>query len=421
MALKTRKRLLKDEGISSLFFDNTHSTTLINRLNGDAASTTGKWPSNLRGYQITDSEGHPFWPRKSRPDGDVGGPFKTRKVYVARASSSPRNGRVTQPIIDRIHTNGYILPSPYKGIVDVNSNFAAANYPDYSSSDETLNALGAEAISLCSPVNPVFDASTAVAEIIREGLPTITGLQLLKDRRASSIGGEYLNYQFGIKPIVSDIKDLAKALRTQDKVLKQLRRDSGRLVRRSVDFPTEREVILSDQIAGNVATSFSGFSMPLSGITSRHAIKEQTRWFSGAFTYHLPDSSELDGFARLAAEADKLFGVVPDVADLWNLMPWSWLVDWFVNVGPVLSNVTNFAKYGLVLPYAYMMEETIVTYEYTFNSTSGNPMANGADLVIVDHTKKRVQASPFGFGLTWDGFSPGQLSILAALGLSRSR
>jgi hypothetical protein len=210
-------------------------------------------------------------------------------------------------------------------------------------------------------------------------------------------------------------------LRTQDKVLKQLRRDSGRLVRRSIDFPTKREVVRDDQTAGAIATSFSGFDMPLSGITKRHTIVEKRQWFSGAFTYHLPDSSELDGFARLAAQADKLYGVVPDVADLWNLIPWSWLVDWFVNVGPVLSNVTNYAKYGLVLPYAYMMEETIVTYEYTFFSTSGNPMANGADLVIVDHTKKRVQASPFGFGLTWDGFSTGQLSILAALGLSRSR
>jgi hypothetical protein len=210
VALKTRKRLLKDEGISSLFFDNTYTTQLINTINGDTASTTGKWPSNLRGFQITESEGHPFWPRKSRPDGDVGGPFKTRKVYVRSANSCPRNGQTQNSFIKRIHTNGYLLPAPYKGIVDAAGQLAVGNYPDYSSSDETLNALGAEAISLCSPVNPVFDASTAVAEIIREGLPTITGLQLLKDRRASSIGGEYLNYQLGSNPLSLMLRILRK-------------------------------------------------------------------------------------------------------------------------------------------------------------------------------------------------------------------
>lgn len=422
MALKRRQRII-GEGKSHLFSDNQHSTTLINRVNGDSATTFGSWPKGLRGYQITDSEGHPFWPKNSRPDGDVGGPFKTRKVYVSKVSSTPYNGRVTTSLIDRVHQNGYNLPSPYDAIMDSANQFRQSAFPEYCSSEAKLRALGATAISLCNPVNPVFDASTAVAELVRDGLPTITGMQALKDRRASSIGGEYLNIQFGIKPLISDIKDLATAMRTQDKVLRQLRRDSGRQVRRSYEFPMTREVVDTKvSNPGAISSSLSGFGTPPPGTTTRHIIVEKRQWFSGAFTYYLPDSDELGGLARFAAEADKLFGVAPDIADLWNLIPWSWLVDWFVNVGPVLSNLVNYAKYGLVMPYGYMMEESIVKYQYTFSPSSSSSFpVKGTQLEIVDHTKQRVQASPFGFGVTWDGFSPGQVAILAALGLSRSR
>jgi hypothetical protein len=34
-------------------------------------------------------------------------------------------------------------------------------------------------------------------------------------------------------------------------------------------------------------------------------------------------------------------------------------------------------------------------------------------------SKMRLRASPYGFGLTFDGFSPRQLAILAALGITQ--
>jgi len=40
-------------------------------------------------------------------------------------------------------------------------------------------------------------------------------------------------------------------------------------------------------------------------------------------------------------------------------------------------------------------------------------------LTLVAETKVRRPANPFGFGITWGGLSPFQLSIAAALGLSR--
>lgn len=371
---------------------------------------------------MTDSEGHPWFPKKSRPSGDLGGPFYTRKVRVTDASHLHLNV-INDSSTRKESTNAYILPSPNDNIVDANGNLRTSAFPDYSSSDEELEALGSTAVSLCNPVNPVFDASTAFAELFRDGLPTISGLQFLKERSASSVGSEFLNYQFGILPIIGDVKDLAKSIKTREAVLKQLRRDSGRLVRRSFEFPIEREVVQESTSSGSVQTNLDTTffkSTPL-GIRSKQVRITRKRWFAGAFTYHLPDSSEFGGFSRMALEAEKLFGVIPDPADLWNLIPFSWTVDWFVNVGPILSNLSNLAKYGLVMPYGYMMENTIVEYSYTLNAPSlklGKP--GPYTLVISDETKKRVKASPFGFGVTWDSFDTTQVAILAALGLSKS-
>jgi len=70
--------------------------------------------------------------------------------------------------------------------------------------------------------------------------------------------------------------------------------------------------------------------------------------------------------------------------------------------------------------YGYIMETSTVTDIYT-NEGSG---LFGQKLVLPPFkvetiTKKRYGANPFGFGVVWNGLSPFQLSILAALGISK--
>lgn len=123
-------------------------------------------------------------------------------------------------------------------------------------------------------------------------------------------------------------------------------------------------------------------------------------------------------FQRGLAKYDVLYGVAPTPDVLWNLAPWSWAVDWFANIGDVIENASNALLYSQVLRYGYVMETTTVTDTYTLES----PNFKGGSRFITSLetiTKKRVKASPYGFGLTWDGFNTYQLSILAALGISR--
>jgi hypothetical protein len=119
--------------------------------------------------------------------------------------------------------------------------------------------------------------------------------------------------------------------------------------------------------------------------------------------------------------ADRL-GLDPSPDTVWNLAPWSWAADWFTNAGDVVSNLSDFASGGLVMAYGYMMEHSSVTDSYRLADHTGliPMMGKPRSLDVVTETKLRIRANPFGFGVAWDGLSPFQLSILAALGLSRT-
>jgi hypothetical protein len=108
---------------------------------------------------------------------------------------------------------------------------------------------------------------------------------------------------------------------------------------------------------------------------------------------------------------------------LWQLTPWSWLVDWFVNARDVTRNLSAFYLDGLVMPHGYVMSDTRTVKEFTLNLQFRDGLS-WYPVTLFDRVeyrcRQRVQATPFGFGLSWTGFNPFRLSILAALGISRA-
>jgi hypothetical protein len=128
----------------------------------------------------------------------------------------------------------------------------------------------------------------------------------------------------------------------------------------------------------------------------------------------------MDAFYEGYYKARRIYGLTLDPEVLWNLAPWSWFADWFVNAGDVVSNISDLSFDGLVMRFGYMMEHSIVADEVRLG---GSSFSGGTSLDttiwLVTETKQRIRASPYGFGLTWESFSPRQLAILAALGVTR--
>jgi len=248
--------------------------------------------------------------------------------------------------------------------------------------------------------------------------------------RRRAIGSEYLNYEFGWKPLVNDLKKISSSIVHSDDIMRQHERNSGKMVRRRYEFPESKTSVVSTARSGvSPWTNPSGSTLMNNALTNKGTVYRthevtKRQWFSGAFSYYVPpvDGSLRTDIARAVIQAKKTIGLslTPDV--LWNLAPWSWAVDWFSNTSDVLKNWTNWAIDNQVLMYGYMMETTISKYTYTFVGPTGFKSSDvrPPDVTLVIETKKRLKATPYGFGLQWDDMSSRQKAIVAALGLTKS-
>lgn len=384
---------------------------------GSKSELTDIFDLTLYGHQRTMSEGHPF-SRLGKTGEDIGGNFRTEKWVFPFPGNHPAAYNKAGP---RSWT-GPIWANAFPAIFRMEKP-TPAQYESYGfgTHPDLLVSRGTTAIARTVPTNPTFSAAAALGEL-REGLPSLPGKTVLKaGAKPADLAGEYLNFEFGIKPMLSDAAKLVDAHKNADKILKQLYRDSGRLVRRKYSFPPEVTEEKS-RATGVYPYSPGGIQSYHFSSGTRDTTVKTTRkyWFSGAYTYFFPKQ---EGWHRQVAELEKVYGIIPDINDLYQLTPWSWAVDWFSNTGDLVSNLNSFANDNLVLRYGYIMCHT--THEVT--ETWRGSIIDGGGYRACDVTstwryeeKQRLRATPYGFGLKDSALSPRQLAIISALGISRS-
>lgn len=294
----------------------------------------------------------------------------------------------------------------------------------------SLDVIGTKLVSRASPTAPQAGLLQALVELKREGLPSLYSA-LWRKKSLRGAGGDYLNYQFGWVPLISDVRKLALAVIQQDQLLQQFADNAGKSVRRRRSNPTvvttDSTVVTSNSVysAGPYVTAYT--VKPSLSQTSR---VEMDTWFSGSFRYYVPTGDSLVAkTARLAQQARYLYGIALDPSVVWNLLGWTWLIDWVFDCGDVISTFSDSIYNDQILEYGYVMRKLVQTKTFEMSScalvadsklpgVTYNVPALTAEIRLVSH--ERRQATPFGFGSSWTGFSPKQLAILAALGLSRS-
>lgn len=272
------------------------------------------------------------------------------------------------------------------------------------------------------PGKPGANLGQALVELHQ--IPTIPrwvkGLRFYQN-----LGNNYLNYQFGWRPFLNDLMDGVKSAHTMAKRLAQLRRDNGKWVRR-------RGIISSDTVVTPISaygtTSYplltSEFYLnPVNPATeSQYWHETRKHWFSAAFRYWIPDINEPDWEYNAIV---KQLGLYPTPGLVWEVLPWSWLVDWFTNIGDVLDNVSGNAAENLTAKYAYLMSSLTVEKRAEARVTVRTQLPEPQTMTLYSSAKiiwtykLRTAANPFGFGVTYAGLSAKQTMILAALGLSR--
>ena len=359
---------------------------------------------------------------------DWGHDFESTSMTIDE--SSLRYYNLSNPNPFNTGFSGYILPQSQ---VEMERNLLIE--PSLADLKQALMGAGATAISRVTPTASTLDLSVTLGELRQEGLPHLPSLLSLRSLSEGyslkSAASDYLNLQFGWKPVVQDIIGILRVVRESERIIAQYKRDSEKQVRRRYDFPTTVETVTkregSKKTYPTPAISYyncwdgNGSDRYLGELVQ--TVTRTTRtWFSGAFHYHVPDYPGFGGdVARWVREADLLLGTTPDIDMVWNLTKWSWLADWFVNFGDVLANISNLGKDNLTLRYGYIMRHTTQKIESELQGF--NPMSNGMKMPSPTMThywnrKVRYHASPYGFGLNTGAFTPQQWSILAALGIT---
>lgn len=350
---------------------------------------------------------------------DRGHVFTTVKQYVS----------LSHPKVD-LRGRSANNPSRYIGpLIPLATGDVARHIVPSTWSQFTINDFGNKAISRTYPTKSKADLLGAITELLRDGLPDLPSLMLIRDRgtQLRTYGGEMLNYAFAWQPLISDLRKIVESLMDSTRILLQLEKDSGKVVRRRLRFPLSSETtfVNPDSYIGRgvfMLESWTNDDIPLAGSTLAVQVRDfrsESIWFSGAYSYYLsPGITERSRFVRFLEMGDHLLGIGLTPDKLWNLSPWSWLADWIVDIGSAISTASAFQKNGLVLRYGYLMRQT--TAQRTLEATGMKLPVGTVSRTFVTERKERFRSTPFGFGVSAASLTPAQIAILSALGMSGS-
>lgn len=361
------------------------------------------------------------------------------------------------------------------GALGYNGHFEFTNWANGSnqyvlSQEEVLQnayAFGAEAMLALRPDLPDFSAGMAVLELkdVFEPLKERTSelARKVRDRmrkkgmepkpvripksesgmttfnKSRKAGAEwFLAAEMGWIPLLSDIAKASIAYAGRTKRFEQVVRDEGKPVRRrkhlsvvsektyegSFDFVNQPN---NPDIQPTFVTYMYpptyphfGYPWPYTHWTGQYTRKV---WVSGKSRYHLPPGPHNDAWT--AEVQRRVFGfkwLTPSNA--YNLIPWSWLADYFSDLGTFLE-ATNpeaisdswYAEYAFIMDWRrHVATDEAIQYVST-GTNQFEPVS--AERLIIEDYKVRSQASIFGWGFSQDDLSPKQLGIMGALGLSR--
>lgn len=324
--------------------------------------------------------------------------------------------------------------SPLKGTVPlrIQTNPASA-----------LSTFAQQAYASSAPTAVVFDAAQFLGEL-REGLPRLA-IDTVKNgaRFYRGIGSDYLNVEFGWKPFINDILNAAKALYGATSLLSSQnnRVHRSRSVPRQMtsdEFRTSTKPFNWVGMPGQRTKKYVGVADPIGnygappGTSYFLRTTSRTQWFEGEFSsfYRLgfDPSSFMD-----RAEALINIRLTPSV--LWELAPWSWLVDWFLRIGDSIKANELAGSDKLVMHYGYAMEHTVIRDLVSMDFASAPrsrpsgstysyypDLPGSASYTSTTEYKRRIRANPYGFKTGGpNALTTGQWAILGALGLTRSK
>lgn len=334
----------------------------------------------------------------------------------------------------------YVVAAPTPSLVRIE---VAAN----NSAMTSLSQQGAVAWNRMRPDNPDFSLATSLGEM--KDLPGMfkDAVKGVRDRVRSAgkkpksgngksglskTGQYYLALQFGWLPLLRDIQNFVKAQQGSQKRLDQLIRDNGKPIKRTTQISNSSSVGSTSLNEGDDGWGGNLSPLHVTQCYKRYANTYRNyrtsgsakTWGEAVFRYHLPPGPRTVVWKKKMLRRIMGSRVTPET--VYNLMPWSWLIDYFIDLGQFIKATSPGVADRLAADYAYVMRTETWTETREANSVFQGAKKENASFneavcfsSVVDVRKMRHRASPFGWGVSQSSLSLKQLAILGALGLSK--
>jgi hypothetical protein len=276
---------------------------------------------------------------------------------------------------------------------------------------------------------------TTVVELMRGDIPGILKNYRRalfdyqsKTRSLRYAGNEYLNIQFGWQPLITEYVNAISVLMNIDRMVYA---ESNRR-KRIWDGPSTtsrldnglRSLSYDPIPAGTgekfkVTTGTPDLAHPIRTLSVTKSLVKEDYKFSARYSSLVKPNSRSIGFAEKAEETLRAIGLVDDPSLVWELTPWSWLIDWCANIGTSLVNAHTLSPLSgrHSVDYAYFTTQLTELVEEEISSI----VVDDAGWVRNTHTvvrprsyystvsRTRSRATPFGFGTQLGSISAQQL------------
>ncbi|UJQ84960.1 MAG: putative maturation protein [Alehxovirus nemoriscola] len=244
-----------------------------------------------------------------------------------------------------------------------------------------------------NPSRPVITPLTLIQDVV--DIPRqLKGVgRLLKggseSLNAKELANQNLGIQFGWLPLIQDVKDLLNLQSHIDRRSNELNRlYSATGIKRRIGLgssnasDTQKNIYLSSEGSGWVVADLHRYT----GSTKWGTV----RWLPTSRPPYHPKTAELNRQARKIVSGFTSEGLTKGV---WDLVPWTWLIDWFAPVGDYLLQHSNTVPAHAV--HVNVMRKTITSTQFRriqpyINDAS---WATGGNGVTTYTTLERSQSS----------------------------
>lgn len=199
----------------------------------------------------------------------------------------------------------------------------------------------------------------------------------------TSVPGNYLSWEFGIEPIISDIKRLLDFETSVSDKMSQITQlyHKGGLRRKTVLFEGQSYGADASTAMNSVLITINGRKTTLTKVTKWGVV----RWKPSA-----PPPATLEELRSLATSL--VYGFSKhNISAFWHAMPWTWLTDWIFDVGEYFDAVTGRL---LSAPGQVSICTLTHTVEHWQPNLSSKPGASGGGGSTFRTTKQRSIHAP---------------------------